>query len=46
MFWISGVWDATMKHRVIGFTGIMLLFLVAYLGAVASGSPFIVRLIF
>jgi hypothetical protein len=46
MFWISGVWDPRMKHRLIGFFGIMSLLLVAYVGALVSGEPFILRLIF
>jgi len=44
-FWMSGVWDATMKRRMIGFLGMMFLFLVIYLGALASGVT-LVRLAF
>ncbi|MBZ0280582.1 MAG: hypothetical protein K8L97_07550 [Anaerolineae bacterium] len=44
-FWMSGVWDATMKRRMVGFLGVLLLFLVAYLGAAASGVT-LLRLVF
>ncbi len=46
MFWISGVWDPRMKHRLIGGLGLMSLFLVAYVGAAINGAPFFVRLLF
>lgn len=46
MFWLSGVWDARMKHRMVGFVGIMMLLLVGYVGAAVSGEPFFFRLIF
>jgi hypothetical protein len=45
MFWFGGVWDPRMKHRVIGFAGIMAVFLIAYFAALANGTQFI-RLIF
>ena len=46
MFWISGVWDKRIQHRVIGFSGLMLLFMVGNLAAVASGAPFLNRFMF
>jgi len=46
MFWISGVWDPRMKHRLVGCLGILSLFLVAYAGAAMSGSHFFVRVLF
>jgi len=46
MFWIGGVWDARMQHRLVGCLGIMFLFLVAYAGAVRSGAHFFVRVMF
>jgi len=46
MFWIGGVWDERVKHRVVGCLGLMFLFLVAYAGAATSGAPFFVRALF
>jgi hypothetical protein len=46
MFWISGVWDASMKHRLIGFGGIMSLVFIAYIGSILNGTPILIRLIF
>ncbi|MBL8119627.1 MAG: hypothetical protein J0L63_06380 [Anaerolineae bacterium] len=43
MFSISGVWDANMKYRMVGFIGILLILLVAYLGALASGVTVFIR---
>ena len=40
MFWIGGVWDKRIQHRVIGFGGLMLLFMVGHVAAVVSGAPF------
>lgn len=44
-FWMSGVWDATMQRRMIGFVGLMALLALAYLGAQASGVT-LLRLVF
>lgn len=46
MLWMGGVWDARMNHRLVGFTGIAALLLVAKLAAAASGGPFVFRFIF
>jgi hypothetical protein len=39
----SGVWDAQMKHRLVGFVGVIALMLVGYFAAVASGIPITIR---
>lgn len=36
-FWMSCVWDDTMKRRMVGFVGLLSLFFVAYIGALANG---------
>jgi hypothetical protein len=46
MFWMSGVLDPRMKHRFIGFVGLMSLFLVGYVGAIVTGAPFFSRFMF
>jgi hypothetical protein len=46
MFWIGGVWDERLKHRFVGFLGILFLFLVAYFGAASSGAQFFSRILF
>ena len=45
MFWIGGVWDKRIQHKVVGFTGLMLLYLVGHIAVVASGAPFLNRVI-
>lgn len=44
MFWVTGVWDATMQRKMVGFGGLMAIALVAYLGAIAAGTHFPLRL--
>jgi hypothetical protein len=44
VFLFSGVWDAKLKQRVVGFTGLFILFMVGYFGALASGFPIAIRL--
>lgn len=46
MFFFNGVWDAAMQRKLIGFAGIFVLFMLAYLGSQASGSPFFIRIVF
>ncbi|MBI5667069.1 MAG: hypothetical protein HZC41_03605 [Chloroflexi bacterium] len=46
MFFVNGVWDAAMRRRLTGYAGLFALFMLAYLGAQASGSPFFIRLVF
>lgn len=46
MFFINGVWDAAMRRKMTGFAGLFALLMLAYLGALASGSPFFIRLVF
>jgi hypothetical protein len=46
MFWIGGVWDPRLRHRIVGGLGLMSLFLVAYIGARLSGEPFFLRFLF
>ena len=43
MIGFSGVWDARMKHRLVGFIGIISLILLGYFAAVASGIPIVIR---
>ena len=38
MFWLGGVWDYRMKYKTIAFFGFVLIFLLAYAGAVAAGT--------
>lgn len=44
-FWMSGVWDATMQRRMVGFLGLLALLALALLGAQASGVT-LLRLVF
>lgn len=44
MFLFSGVWDARIERRVIGFAGIFLVFVLAYIGALVSGTQLTLRL--
>lgn len=45
MLWIGGVWDARMNHRLVGFLGLVALFLVAAAGAAINGV-YLFRVIF
>jgi hypothetical protein len=44
MFLLSGVWDARLERRAVGFVGIFLVFMLAYIGALISGVPIALRL--
>ncbi len=44
MFLFSGVWDARLERRTVGFVGIFLVFMLAYIGALVSGAPIAFRL--
>jgi hypothetical protein len=44
MFVFSGVWDAILERRAIGFTGLYLLLMLAYIGALVSGTQIALRL--
>jgi hypothetical protein len=46
MFWISGVLDPRMQHRLVGGMGLLSLFIVAHIGAAINGQPFFFRLFF
>ncbi len=46
MFLFNGVWDAAMQRKMTGYAGIFALFLLAYAGSLASGTPFLMRIIF
>ena len=43
MIGFSGVWDEKMKHRLVGFVGVVSLLLLGYFAAVASGIPISIR---
>lgn len=44
MFWMTGVWDATMQRKMKLFGALMGLALLAYAGSIAVGVPFPLRL--
>ncbi len=46
MFLFNGVWDPAMQRKMTGYAGIFILYLLAYAGALASGSPFFMRIVF
>jgi hypothetical protein len=43
MIAFSGVWDARLQRKVVAFIGLMTLFGIAYIGALASGFPILIR---
>lgn len=43
MIAFSGVWDATFRRKAVAFAGIMALLGIAYIGSLATGSPFVIR---
>ncbi|MEO8611930.1 MAG: hypothetical protein ABI690_28790 [Chloroflexota bacterium] len=46
MFWIGGIWDKRVQHKVVGFSGLMLLFIIGHVAAVITGAPFASRFLF
>ena len=39
-----GMWDATLQRKLVAFVGLMALFGIAYVGALMTGLPIVVRL--